>query len=159
MKVMETVYIETTIVSLLVARPSRDPLIAAHQQLTRQWWQDRRLRFNCVTSEEVVREASQGDADMSRLRLEALAGLPVLRVTETARGLAKEILQKGLLPLQAVSDAIHASVASTEGIETLLTWNCRHLANPLILRQLRAFMTGHGLTLPEVCTPVELGAD
>jgi hypothetical protein len=93
MKVMETVYIETTIVSLLVARPSRDPLIAAHQQLTRQWWQDRRLRFNCVTSEEVVREASQGDADMSRLRLEALAGLPVLRVTETARGLAKEILQ------------------------------------------------------------------
>ena len=155
---METVYIETTIVSLLVARPSRDPIMAAHQQLTRRWWQERRLRFDCVTSEEVVREASQGDAEMIRLRLEALAGLPVLPVTETARGLAKEILRKGLLPPQAVSDAIHAAVASTESIETLLTWNCRHLANPAILRSLRAFMSAHGLVLPEVCTPIELGA-
>jgi predicted nucleic acid-binding protein len=156
---METVYIETTVVSLLVARPSRDPIIAAHQQITRRWWQDRRLRFHCVTSEEAVREASQGDPEMSRLRLEALAVLPVLPVTETARGLAKELLRKGLLPPQAVSDAIHAAVASTESIETLLTWNCRHLANPSILRSLRAFMSAHGLQLPEVCTPVELGAD
>ncbi|HMP84056.1 MAG TPA: type II toxin-antitoxin system VapC family toxin [Verrucomicrobiota bacterium] len=156
---METVYIETTIVSLLVARSSRDPITAAHQQITRLWWQDHRLRLNCVTSEEVVREASHGDAEMIRLRLEALAGLPVLPVTETARELAKEIIRKGLLPPQAVSDAIHAAVAATEGIETLLTWNCRHLANPTILRSLRVFMSAHGLTLPEVCTPVELGAD
>lgn len=115
---METVYIETTVVSLLVARPSRDPITAAHQQLTRGWWQVRRLRFDCVASEEVVREASQGDAAMSRLRLEALAGLPVLPVTEAARGLAKEILRMGLLPPQAVSDAIHASVAFTGAIQT-----------------------------------------
>ena len=156
---METVYIETTVVSLLVARPSRDPIIAAHQQITRRWWQERRLRFDCVTSEEVVREASQGDPEMSRLRLEALAGMPVLPVAETALRLAEEVLRKGILPRQAVSDAIHASVASSEGIQTLLTWNCRHLANPLILRQLRAFMNARGLTLPEVCTPIELDAD
>jgi len=156
---METVYIETTIVSLLVARPSRDPITAAHQQITRLWWQERRLRFDCVTSEEVVREASQGDAEMIRLRLEALAGLPVLPVTEAARELAKEIIRKGLLPPPAVSDAIHAAVAATESIATLLTWNCRHLANPVILRSLRTFMSAHGVTLPEVCTPIELGAD
>ena len=156
---METVYIETTVVSLLVARSSRDPIIAAHQQITRRWWQERRLRFDCVTSEEVVREASQGDPEMSRLRLEALAGMPVLPVAEAALRLAEEVLRKGILPRQAVSDAIHASVASSEGIQTLLTWNCRHLANPLILRQLRAFMNARGLTLPEVCTPIELDAD
>jgi predicted nucleic acid-binding protein len=156
---METVYIETTVVSLLVARPSGDPIIAAHQQITRRWWQERRLRFDCVTSEEVVREASQGDPEMSRLRLEALAGMPVLPVAETALRLAEEVLRKGILPQHAVSDAIHAAVASSEGIQTLITWNCRHLANPLILRQLRAFMNARGLTLPEVCTPIELDAD
>ncbi len=112
-----------------------------------------------MTSEEVVREASQGDAEMIRLRLEALAGLPVLPVTEAARELAKEIIRKGLLPPPAVSDAIHAAVAATESIATLLTWNCRHLANPVILRSLRTFMSAHGVTLPEVCTPIELGAD
>lgn len=63
---METVYIETTVVSLLVARPSRDPIMAAHQQLTRRWWQDRRSQFQCVTSEEVMREASQGDPEAPR---------------------------------------------------------------------------------------------
>jgi predicted nucleic acid-binding protein len=133
--------------------------MGAHQLVTRRWWQDQRLRFNCVTSEEMVREASQGDAEMSRLRLEALAGLPVLPVTETARALAKELLRKGLLPPQAVSDAIHVAVASTESLETLLTWNCRHLANPAILRSLRLFMSARGLQLPEVCTPIELDAD
>ena len=159
MKNMETDYIETTIVSYLVARSSSEPIMSAHQQLTRRWWQDRRPRFHCVTSTEVVREASQGDPEMSQLRLEALADLPVLPITETTRELAKEILQRGLLPPQAVSDAIHVAVASTEGIETLLTWKCRHLANPAILRSLRVFMSAHGLLLPEVCAPVELGAD
>jgi hypothetical protein len=156
---METVYIETTIVSLLVARPSRDPIMAAHQQVTRRWWQDQRSQFHCVTSEEVVREASEGDLEMSRMRLAALAGIPVLGVGDAALALAEAILRKGILPRHAVSDAIHASVASIERIQTLLTWNCRHLANPLILRQLRIFMTGRGLTLPEVCTPIELEAD
>lgn len=93
---------------------------------------------------------------MSRLRLEALAGMPVLPVTEAALSLAGELLRKGILPRQAVSDAIHASIASSEGIQTLLTWNCRHLANPFILRQLRVFMGVRGLTLPEVCTLIEL---
>ena len=106
-----------------------------------------------------MREASQGDPEMSRLRLEALAGLPVLPVTETTLHLADEILAEGVLPRQAVSDAIHASLASAQGIHILLTWNCRHLANPLILRQLRSFMNRRDLTLPEVCTPIELEAD
>ncbi len=75
---MESIYIETTIVSYLVANPSRDPMLAAHQELTRRWWQDERQRYQCVISREVLREASMGDAEMSRRRVEALAGLPVL---------------------------------------------------------------------------------
>ncbi len=156
---METVYLETTIVSLLVARPSRDPIMASHQQITRRWWQDRRLQFECVTSEEVLREASQGDAEMSRLRLEALTGLRVLPVDDAVLHLAEAVLQRGVLPPHAVSDAIHLAVASRHAVPVLLTWNCRHLANPFVLRQLRAFMRDRGLTLPEVCTPIELEAE
>ena len=153
---METVYIETTIVSYLVANPSRDPLVAAHQNLTRDWWQNERHRYHCVTSEEVLREALRGDSEMSRLRSESLAGLTILEVGESALHLARELLAEHLLPPAAASDAIHAAVSSLQGVNILLTWNCRHLANPHLLGQLRNFMSRHGLTLPEVCTPIEL---
>ena len=153
---METVYIETTIVSYLVANRSADPLLAAHQQLTRQWWQNERMRYGCVTSQEVIREAGMGDADMSRRRLEALASLTLIGVDESARGLTRELLATGILPAPAGSDALHAVVASLHRINLLLTWNCRHLVNPHITRKLRAFMGRHELVLPEICTPVEL---
>jgi hypothetical protein len=156
---MESVYIETTIVSYLVANPSRDRLLAAHQELTRQWWEQERLRYACVTSSEVLQEAGLGDAAMSRRRIAALAGVTVLAVDESARGLADELLAAKILPPAAASDAIHAVVASQGQINILLTWNCRHLANPHLLGRLRGFMANHGLSLPEVCTPIELMGD
>jgi hypothetical protein len=151
-----TVYIETTIVSYLVANPSRDPILAAHQQLTRQWWQNQRMQYGCVTSPEVIREAGLGDAEMSRRRLEALAGLTLLEVDVSARGLTRELMATGVLPAAAGSDALHLVVASQHRIDLLLTWNCRHLANPHIAGKLRTFMERHELVLPEICTPVEL---
>lgn len=153
---METIYIETTVVSYLVANPSRDSILAAHQQLTRQWWQDERQRYQCVTSREVLREASLGDVEMSRRRTEALAGLTVLVVDDSARDLARAVLAEKLLPPAAAADAIHAIVAAQHRVNILLTWNCRHLANPHLLGKLREFVAGRGLVLPEVCTPIEL---
>ena len=153
---METIYIETTVVSYLVANPSRDSILAAHQQLTRQWWQDERQLYQCVTSEEVLREAGLGDAEMSQRRLEALSGISVLAVDKSVRGLAQQLLAARILPSAAASDAIHAVVAAQNQIKILLTWNCRHLANPHLLGKLREFMGCNGLTLPEVCTPIEL---
>ena len=154
---METVYIETTIVSYLVARPSSDPILAAHQQLTRQWWQDERQAYQCVVSGETLTEAARGDAHYAHLRQEALLGLPVLPVTPEVEDLASAILQSGSLPPAARSDAIHVAVATLAGVDFLLTWNCRHLAYPHLQKQLRALMATWGLTLPEICTPVELG--
>jgi hypothetical protein len=153
---METIYIETTVVSYLVANPSRDSILAAHQKLTRQWWQDERQRYQCVTSREVLREASMGDTEMSRRRAEALDGLTVLKVEDSARKLARAIVAEKILPPAAVSDAVHAVVASQHQVNILLTWNCRHLANPHSLGKLREFMARHGLVLPEICTPIEL---
>jgi hypothetical protein len=153
---MQTVYVETTIVSYLAANPSRDPVLAAHQTLTRLWWQDERRRYTCLTSEEVLREASMGDAEMSRRRGQLLAELTILGADESARNLARQLLVEKILPLTAASDALHAAVASVQGVNILLTWNCRHLANPHILGHLRNFMARRNFVLPEICTPVEL---
>lgn len=156
---MEAVYIETTIVSYLVANPSRDPLLAAHQQLTRRWWQEQRLAYHCLVSGETITEAARGDAEQARLRLEVMSNLPVLPITLHVENLADAILQSGSLPAAARSDAIHVAAATLAGVDFLLTWNCRHLANPHLQKQLRALMTARGLTLPEICTPVELAGD
>ena len=156
---METIYIETTIVSYLEASPSRDLILTAHQGITQEWWRKERGRYRCVTSEEVIREASLGDPTMSRRRVEALSGIPVLRVDDPVRLLAKELVQERLLPPAVISDALHAAVATLHMVDYLLTWNCRHLANPHLQKGLRTFMAGCGLVLPEICTPIELAGD
>jgi predicted nucleic acid-binding protein len=154
---MDTVYIETTVVSYLVAKPSRDAILAAHQQLTREWWQNQRSACQCLVSDETMTEAARGDAEQARLRLRALQGLPVLPITLEVEDLADAVLQSGSLPQAARSDAIHVAAATLAGVDFLLTWNCRHLANPHLQKRLRALMAARGLTLPEICTPVELG--
>jgi hypothetical protein len=156
---MDTVYIETTIVSYLVANRSRDLVLAAHQETTQEWWTASRQNYRCVTSEEVLREASLGDVTMSQRRSEALDGLPVLSVDSRTRDLAQEIICSGLLPREALSDALHVAVSTVHAVEYLLTWNCRHLANPHLLKRLRSFMADRQLVLPEICTPLELGGD
>jgi hypothetical protein len=155
----EIVYIETSVVSLLVANPSRDLLIAAQQQATRDWWNQRRPAFHCVTSDETLTEAARGDAAQASLRLAALAALPSLAITTEAENLATEFLQTGALPPTARSDAVHLAVASTTRADYLLTWNCRHLANAQILRRLEREATRCGWVLPTVCTPLELMGD
>jgi hypothetical protein len=93
---------------------------------------------------------------MSRRRLEILAGLTELVVDDAARQLARALLTSGILPPTAAADALHVVVASLHRIDILLTWNCRHLANPHVTGKLRVLMQQHGLVLPEICTPVEI---
>ena len=152
---METVYIETTIVSYLVARPSRDLIVAAHQQLTRQWWEQRRAKFACFISEVVLDEARDGDAEPAALRLKVLEGIPRLAATSAGERLAAAFLE-GALPLKAARDAAHLAIATVGGVKYLLTWNCAHLANAQILDRLDPIAAAGGFKLPRVCTPEEL---
>ena len=153
---METVYIETSIVSYLVAEPSRDLITAAHQQATHDWWNNRRSSFQCTTSAETLAETARGDAEQAALRLAALASMPVLAITVEVEDLAAEFLRTGALPARARSDAVHLAVSSVARVDYLLTWNCRHLANAQILRRLRREADRYGWELPTVCTPLEL---
>ena len=156
---MEIVHLETSFMSLLVANPSRDLVTAANQQSTRDWWRLRRGEFLCVVSSEVVREASQGDPQEARKRLEAMSELSVLQLTAEAERLTRALLATGTLPPRAQTDAAHLAIAAAGKADYLLTWNCRHLANAQILRPLEAEAKRAGWKLPKVCTPPELMGD
>jgi hypothetical protein len=150
------VYIETTIVSYLTARPTHDLIMAAHQSLTRDWWDTRRAQFDLFCSQLVVNECAAGDKSAAQRRLEALAGIDLLEPTEAALAFAGRLLSSGTIPAKASVDAAHIALATVHGMDYLLTWNCTHIANaevrPLIFKIARS----NGYKVPELCTPEEL---
>ena len=150
------VYIETTVISYLTARPNRDVVIAGHQKITRDWWQTCRKRFDVVASQLVVREASAGDSRAAQERLEKLATLTLLEVTEEAVSLAQELLSTGAVPEKATEDALHLAIAVTNGVEYLLTWNCKHLANATMRTKIEDVCRSAGYEPVIICTPEEL---
>jgi len=153
---MESVHIETTIVSYLVSRPSRDLLVAAHQQITHEWWHRQHGQFDCFISQVVIDEAQAGDDDAAQRRMEAIESLPVLEVTAEAEDLTRAIVMAGAMPKQAVRDAAHIAVAAVNSMDYLLTWNCRHLANAQVIRLVLAICGERGYAMPMICTPEEL---
>ena len=152
----ERVYIETTVVSYLTARPSRDVVIAGHQQVTHEWWGVRRSDYELCVSQLVLDEAGAGDPQAAQERLAVLQPMLVLETTSEALGLAKELVQAGALPAKAAGDALHIAIAATKGIPFLLTWNCRHLANAVVRPMIEEVCKGKGFTAPIICTPEEL---
>ena len=127
------VYLETTIVSYLTARPSRDLVVAAHQQITQDWWTNRRSDFDLHASQLVIQEASVGDAQMAQSRLAALDQIPLLGV-----------------------NALHIAIATAHGMDYLLTWNCKHIANAEMQGGVAVICRASGYEPPVICTPEEL---
>ena len=152
---LPSVYIETSIVSYLAGRPSRDPMMAERQRQTREWWETRH-EYRMMTSDIVVREAGRGDAGMARARIAALAGVPVLRVQPVATALAQSLITRGPLPAKAATDASHISLATIAGVDYLLTWNCRHIANPRMYPTITRICRERGFEPPLLCTPDDL---
>jgi predicted nucleic acid-binding protein len=148
-------YIETSIVSYLTASHSRDLVLAAHQEVTRDWWA-RRGTFELFASQFVLDEAAAGDKDAAASRLAALAETAVLEVTEDAIVLAEKLISGGGLPSQARVDALHISMAAVHGMDYLLTWNCRHIANATLRGKIEELCREAGFDPPTICTPLEL---
>ena len=153
------VYIETTIVSYLTARPSSYLIIAAHQQITRDWWQNRRADFDLFISQAVIEEASAGDRQAAADRLQVLAQIRVLGLNESALQLAHGLVSKGPLPEKAAVDALHIALATVHGMDYLLTWNCKHIANAEMQAPIAALCLLRGYEPPVICTPEELMGD
>lgn len=152
----KTVYIETSIVSYLTARPTNDLLAAAWQKMTCDWWDSQRDRFLLYTSSVVTEEAGRGNPDAASRRLTALDDIPLLALTEEAVVLSKALIQEGALPSKALDDSLHIALTVVHRVDYLLTWNCRHIANAEMKPVVRKVCTAHGYSCPEICTPQEL---
>ena len=150
------VYLETTIPSYLAARSSRDLLVAAHQRITRNWWEFRRPAFDLYISELVVQEATAGDVLLAKRRLDLLADIPILMANSEILKLAETLIARGPIPSKAAGDAVHIAMATVYGCEYVLTWNCRHIANAELRRSLQRIVGQAGYELPVLCTPEEL---
>ncbi len=149
------VYIETSIPSYLTAWRSRDLIVAANQEITKEWW-DSREQFDLYISALVIQEAGAGNPEAAQKRLEQLDDIPELNITEEVERFAEVLIQKAPLPEKARIDALHIAVAALSGMDYLLTWNCTHIANAILRPKLEAICREFGYEPPTICTPQEL---
>jgi hypothetical protein len=152
---MDTVYIETSIVSHATAKPSSNPEIAVLQHQAKQWWKEQRPGYNLVTSQFVLDEAALGDPEAAARRLEMLREIPLLLPAPRVEFIANEIITRSLMPPKAKLDALHVATSAVTGVEYLLTKNCRHIANAHVLPQVYRLLEELGLPRILICTPAE----
>ena len=151
------VYVETSVVSYLTAPPSRDIVVAGRQQVTREWWAIAPARFELLISRLVLQEAEAGDPDAARGRLAALEAVGRrVEATGDARELTELLVAAGAFPAGAARDAAHVAIAAANGVDYVLTWNFKHLANAMVRPRIDAVCRAAGFEPPVICTPEEL---
>jgi len=151
-----SLYIETSIFGHLTARPTNNLIVAANINITQNWWDEHRSLFTLYVSEIVADEVSQGDPAIANQRLQLVQSLIPLELTEEAFELSEAFLRQSNLPPKASNDALHIALATVYGLDYLLTWNCKHMANAQIQRKLTQISSDLGYVLPVICTPYEL---
>ncbi len=154
-----SVYIETSVIGYLTSRLRRELVAAANQQLTREWWEDYREHYDLFVSPFVIDECSAGDVEAAAERLEVIQDIPILGMSDGVTDLAAKLLRKVPLPEKSQVDALHVAVATVNGIEYLLTWNCKHIANATLRPRIEAVCRDEGYEPPSICTPQELMED
>lgn len=147
---------ETSVISYLTARSARDVVVLAHQQLTREWWDTARHEYELYSSEIVFAEAEKGDPTAARARLDVLRETQQLAASAVAEELVPILLRQAGLPTKALADMAHIALATVHGMQFLLTWNCKHIANANVLRAVARTCRERGYELPVICTPEEL---
>ena len=149
------VYIETSIISYIAARPSKTIIGAAHQQITQAWWETRN-DYDLFVSGSVLAECAAGNTEAAEKRLNAVNGLTLLASTDSATDLARHLILKLVVPRKAAEDALHIALATIHGMDYLLNWNGRHIANMEVQRTISYHLESIGLLMPIMCTPEEL---
>jgi predicted nucleic acid-binding protein len=153
------VYLETTVIGYATSRPSGDVVVAARQQVTREWFARRAPAYELFVSQLVATEASGGDEEAARERAVFLRRIPLLAITDAAGELAAQLVADGAVPKTAAEDALHIAVAAVHGVDYLVTWNCRHIANATMRQAIERTCRDAGYEPPVICTPEELMDD
>lgn len=150
------VYLETSVISYLASRPSRDLIMAAHQQITQEWWDKRRGEFELLVSQLVLQEVRGGDKSAAERRNGFVKDLAQVQTTEAVIELAQKLLQVSALPISEFADAVHVAAAAVHGVDYLLTWNLKHIANASTRHRIESACRESGYEPPIICTPEEL---
>lgn len=153
------VYVETSVVSYATSRLSTNLRAAGRQSVARRWFETCAQNYRLFASLLVSREAAGGDSQAAAERLKLIHGIPLLEITDSASKLASSLVQQHALPQKAVEDALHVSIAAVHGMDYLLTWNCRHIANARMRLSIARVCREHGYESPVICTPEELSDD
>lgn len=150
------VYLESSVISYLTARPSRDVVKLAKQDLTRQWWHNKRMKYDLHVSSFVMEEIVRGDANAAGLRRDVVIGLPEITMSDEADRLYQALLSAKAVPAEASADAMHIALAVVNGMEYLLTWNCAHINNAAHKKKIAKVVSEFGYTESTIATPEEL---
>ena len=150
------VYVETSVVSNLTARPSHNVTDAAMQAQTINWWSLAPRYFDLYGSELVIQEASRGDSDAAKRRLEAIGELTMLDIDEECLSLAKRLLTVAAVPKTSFVDAVHIATAAIRKMNYLVTWNCKHIANAITMPKIQRAIEDAGYECPIICIPPAL---
>ncbi len=153
---MDTVYIETTVVGSIAGRIHPNPLIAARQAASRVWWSDARTKFRLFVSQLVVDECLAGDPEAASERVAELTAIPRLQITDAARDLANALMDGKAIPDSEPRDALHIGIAAVHGIQYLVTWNFKHIANATLRDRINGVCRDSGHEPPVICTPEEI---
>ncbi|MBI5472254.1 MAG: type II toxin-antitoxin system VapC family toxin [Ignavibacteriae bacterium] len=151
-----TIYIETSVISYLLARTSLNAIIAARQEFTRQWWKRVLPNLHPFISPTVLDEIGLGDTHAAEERLAHVASFPVLGLSPEIVELAKEYQAKSQIPEKSRSDAFHLAFASRHGMDYLVSWNMTHIVNARVRRTIEVINQARGIRTPTICTPEEL---
>ena len=148
------VYLETSFVSYLTGRPTTKEPIAAWQAASRQWWAAVAPSCDLFVSGYVIKEAKKGNPDQVEQRLQAINGLAELNVEPTRIGeVADVLIREHALPENETTDAYHIATAAFYGMDVLITWNCKHIANEFTLPKTYTLLSKMGMKCPVIITP------
>jgi hypothetical protein len=106
-----------------------------------------------VVSELVFEEAAVGDQEAAKRRMDYISNVESLHISDEAVTLAETLVSEGPIPGEYGEDALHIALCAVTGIDFLLTWNCRYLANAIHRYQIEAVVEQRGYRCPVICTP------
>jgi hypothetical protein len=152
----QKVYIETSVISYLTAKPSRDLITAGYQKTTFDWWHKSKIKFDCYISDFVTQEVSRGDKKAASLRLNIIKNLDILAINDEISVLADKYVILLHIPERSKIDAYHLAFAVWYNIDFLITWNCKHIANAVNIKKINNYNIINNLWIPVLCTPQEL---
>lgn len=152
----ESIYLENSVISYYTSRPTSDPIVRVHHDITKNWWPIATKRYNTFISQMVIDEAAQGDPSAVKKRLEEIKDFIVLEITEDIRNLSKIYEVELKIPPKSIGDTVHLAVACLNNIDYLVTWNCTHICNGEIIKKLSKLNKKLDIHMPIICTPEQL---